>query len=645
MKRYLLFLILLVQSFYSWSQIGLPIQQSVLPKNSLVVNYDFSKSSSFTRGATTVTNIAGTASGNASIVNAPIFFNSLGIASFNGTNQYVVTPNLRTYFKSLDASVQKSFTMSFWVYPTAASGNLIYELDSQTPDFAWNASNIELVNGYVKYRTWNGSAMGPQVTSSKTVNMNQWYHVAMVYDGTSVKGYLNGVLQGTQTYARVIPANGQFYAIGAGGDQNMGTSAYGNFNLAQFKLYNLPMSDNEILQDYELRKSEFDYTIHSPTTNVNPTYWNVSSAWNPTTGATGASGTFGSRAYVPWLNSSLGWIAQQQNTSQFISLSYDEPVYIKGIVTQGRTIDYSQWVTEAHVETSMTGSDPWTRVLTNQTFNSNTTDDVLSMFPTPVYAKAVRVLPTNWYSYITMRMGMLVKPNNPITDGLVLHLDPSNSKSYGGSGSTWSDLSTSNNHASLTVTPTYNGSNGLVFNGTTHYGSIPSVSGVTDFTNSQKYSIEVWFNPSSGQVNSGEAELLEKWNKNNESRYPFTIRYNEGTSSMSVACYDGTTYKYVTVPGFPVNTWKQLVGVFDFVGKTLTVYRDGVSVGSVSLVGINQVSNTSPIAIATRLTSTGGPQTGIMFKGTIGKIRIYNKSLTASEILQNFNTNKVLYGL
>jgi hypothetical protein len=362
-------------------------------------------------------------------------------------------------------------------------------------------------------------------------------------------------------------------------------------------------------------------------------------------GASGASGVFGDLAYKPWLNSSLGWVAQTQNTSQFITLNYDEPALIKGLVVQPRGDGQLQWVSEANIETSLTGGEPWTRVLTNKLLNVNTTGDIYAPFSTPIFAKAVKVIPTNWNDYISLRMGMLVKPNAPVTDGLVLNLDAANIKSYQGTGTTWTDLSVSSNHATLTVTPTYNGSNGLVFNGTTHYGSIPSVSGVTDFTNTQKYSIEVWFNPSSGQVNSGEAELLEKWNKNNESKYPFTIRYNEGTSSMSVACYDGTTYKYVTITGFPINTWKQLVGVFDFVSKTLTVYRDGVFVASTSLIGINQVSNTSPVAIATRLTSTGGSQSGIMFKGTIGIIRFYNKPLTSAEILQNFNTYKTRYGL
>ena len=640
MKQFITFLSCLFLSFFSFAQIGLPIQSSFLPKNNLVVNYDFSKSSSFTRGATTVTNIASTASGNASIVNAPIFFNSLGFVSLNGTNQYVVTPNLRTYFKSLDASIQKSFTMSFWVYPTAASGNLVYELDSQTPNYGWNASTVELVNGYVKYRIWNGTT----ITSPSTINLNQWHHIAMVYDGASIKGYLNGVLQGTQTYTRALPTNGQFYAIGAGGDQNLGTSAYGKFNLAQFKLYNLPMSDKEIAQEYDIRKSEFDYTIHSPSTNTNPTYWSISSAWNNSTGSTGASDAFSAPHFTPWLNSSLGWAAQTLDANQYITLNYDEPAYIKGLVIQPRASYGNQFITKVHIETSLTGAAPWTRVLSDQALSTTITDDASVLFSTPVFAKAVKVIPVTWTNHMTMRMGMLVNPNIPVTDGLVLNLDAANNKSYQGTGTVWSDLSLSSNHTTITGSPTYNSSTGLTFNGSTQYGRIPSVAGVTDFTNTQKYSIEIWFNPSNGQPNSAEAELLEKWNFNNEAKYPFTIRFNEGASSMLVSCYDGSNFPFVSVNGFSVNTWAQLVAVFDFVGKTLTVYRNGVSMASRSLVGVNQVSNTSPVGIAGRVPyNAAGVQ--VPFKGTIGIIRFYNKSLSSNEVLQNFDVYKTRYGL
>jgi hypothetical protein len=171
------------------------------------------------------------------------------------------------------------------------------------------------------------------------------------------------------------------------------------------------------------------------------------------------------------------------------------------------------------------------------------------------------------------------------------------------------------------------------------------VNGVSNFTNTQQYSVEIWFNPSNGQPNAGEAELLEKWDLNNEPRYPYVFRYNENLSRMFVACYDGSNFPSLSVSGIPVNTWKQIVGVFDFVTKTLTVYKDGVSAGSISLNGVGQVSNSSPTAIGTRLNSSSGYLSGIMFKGTVGIIRMYNKALSSTEILQNFNANKTRYGL
>jgi hypothetical protein len=229
---------------------------------------------------------------------------------------------------------------------------------------------------------------------------------------------------------------------------------------------------------------------------------------------------------------------------------------------------------------------------------------------------------------------------NVVTTNLQLYLQPS---SYVGSGTVW-DTTVGTTDATLSGSPTYNISSGFTFNGTSSYGRIPSVNGVTNFTNSQQYTVEIWFNPANGQPNAGEAELLEKWNLNNESRYPYTIRFNEGASSMLVAAYDGSNFPSISLSGFPVNTWKQLVAVFDFVGDTLTVYRDGVSGGTTSLVGVGQVSNTSPVGIAGRVASgTGGLQ--VPFKGTVGIIRMYDTSLTSAQVLQNFNADKSKYGL
>lgn len=629
MKQLITLFLFIFLSLYTNAQIGLPIQQSVLPKNSLVVNYDFSKSSSFTRGGSTVTNIAGTASGNASIVNSPIFINSLGYVSLNGTNQYVVTPNLRTYFKSLDASIQKSFTISFWVYPTAASGDLIYELDSQTPNSGWNASNVELVNGYVKYRTWNGSNLGPQVTSSTTVNINQWYHVAMVYDGTSLKGYLNGVLQGAQTYVRVIPTNGQFYAIGAGGDQNMGTSAYGSFNLAQFKLYQLPFSDSDILQEYNLRKSEFDYTIHSPSTNTNPTYWGVSSVWDWQT-------TFSQDHYTPWLNNTrLGWAALYNDTNQWITLNYDEPAYIKGVVIQPRANSYNQFVTKVHIETSMTGAAPWTRVVSDIPISTSVTDDARVLFPVSVYAKSVKVIPVTWTNHITLRMGMLVKKNTFTSDNLVLHYNPAMVESYIGSGTTLIDLAGNGLNGTMSNL-TYSNS-AFNYNGTSSQVSISDNALLEPGTGN--WTIEAWFKPTQFTVSA--KTVLGKFDNGGSSDIiSYALRQGDGfiraDFSNVTTAFSSSNYS------LSLNNWVQMVYVWDRTNNILHTYSNGVLKESKAITISGGIRNSSTNLF---LGSYNGGEYAQYFTGQIGTVRLYKKALNSTEVLTNYNANKELYGL
>jgi hypothetical protein len=621
--RKALVIVLFLQSIFLWAQITLPIQQSNIPKNNLVVNYDFSKTASFTRGSGTVTNLAGTASGNGTLYNAPIFMNSLGLISFNGSNQYLATPNIRTYFKSVNTSFQKSFTMSFWFYPVASTGVLVSELDSHTPSGGWHASNIEMVNGYIKYRVWNGSI----VTSTSAVNLNQWYHVAMVYDGTSVKGYLNGVLQGTQAGAREIPTTSQNYAIGAGETTNMGTSAYGNFHLAQFKIFNLPFTDFDVVQEYESRKSEFDYAIHSPSTNSSPSYWSVSSAWNSET-------TFSQDHYTPWLNNSrLGWAAGVNDANQWITLNYDEPTYIKGIVTQGRANNGGQWVKTAHIETSLTGSAPWSRVQTNVALNTNSTDDVRINFPSPVFTKFVRVLPTDWNNHITLRMGLLVKPNTSASDNLVLHYNPSMTESYPGSGTSLVDLS--GNGLTGTMSNLSYTNPALTFNGSTSQVSIPDNAALEPGTGS--WTIEVWFK----NVGSSGTVIGKYNNGGNSANISYALRL-VGSNLIRADFSNGSTALVTNNYTFTANTWIQMVYVWDKTNNSIYTYSNG------ELKQTKAISITGGILNATTnlfLGSYNGGEYSQYFNGQMGIVRIYKKALNATEVQTNFNSNRALYGL
>lgn len=623
MKRLCTFFLLFLASL-NFAQIGLPIQHSLLPKNSLVVNYDFSKAASFNRGATTVTNIAGTASGNATLYNAPNFINSLGYISFNGSNQYLATPNIRTYFKTVNTSVQRSFTMSFWVYPIASTGVLVSELDSHTPSGGWHASNIEIINGFIKYRIWNG----PIITSSSAVNLNQWHHIALMYDGTSVKGYLNGVLQGTQAGAREIPPTSQNYAIGAGETTNMGSGGYGNFHLAQFKLYNLALSDADIFQDYLARKDEFDYSIHSPSTNSNPIYWGVSSVW--------VGEGFNQSHYTPWLNSGLGWAAGANDTNQWITLNYDEPAFIKGVVVQGR-LGGGQLVTKAHVETSLTGSGPWSRILNNVTVNTttNSLNDVRLDFPSTTFAKAIRFIPTEWSGHITLRLGMLVKPNNYTNDGLVLRLDPANSRSYSGTGTTWNDVNSSSYPFTLTNGPVFNTNGFFDFDGTNDFAVRTHT---TQLKPTNAITIEQWLN-------------ADDWNAGTSSNYKTSLSCTQGggyshniwSGSFKSYIYAGGAYRIPTADVSNLVGWHHFVTTFD--GRYTRLYVDGQLINTVDIgTSGNTISYASNgiFVGAEAGTSTTTPE-GFYWDGKIGTTSLYNRALSGAEITENYNTTKPRY--
>lgn len=649
MKNSFSLILLFLIKMNAWSQIGLPIQQSILPKNSLVVNYDFSKSLSFVRGGSTVTNSTGL--GIANVIGSPNFFNSLGFISLNGTSQYLMTTNLRSLFKAVNATVQKSFTMSLWIFPRALNGVIVSEHESQTLNSGFFTSNIELVNGIIKYKVWDGTPI-----NSSSITLNQWYHIAMVYDGASVKGYLNGVLQGTQTYERTIPPSGQNYSVGAPSITNMGSGLNGNFDLAQFKLYQLPLSNSDILQEYNLRKDEFDYTIHSPSTNTNPTYWSVSSVW--------AGDVFGSLHYIPWLNSNLGWAAQSigsdLSANEWITLNYDEPAFIKGVVIQPRASSGNQFVTKVHVETSLTGSAPWIRVVSNIPISTTITDDARVLFSTPVFAKSVKVIPVTWTNHIAMRLGSFVKPNDFTSSNVVLRLDAANLKSYS-SGTTWTDLSGNGNHATLQNGPTFTADAGgqIVMDGINDYANTSTALSSTSGNNSR--TVVVWYKSTANR----NTILIDKGSVFDDAAEQLFIASSNGiggsppinTGGIYVAFWGNDIYYPILSSTLFDGSWHFVAYTYDNSTTSVRICFDGTFASSVYQWNTSWTTNNSkPFVLPNAINTTNNPlwigqaraelwgMGGLNANASIPYLYIYNRALTESEILTNYNATRTRYG-
>ena len=236
-----------------------------------------------------------------------------------------------------------------------------------------------------------------------------------------------------------------------------------------------------------------------------------------------------------------------------------------------------------------------------------------------------------------------------VTDRLVLHLDAANKKSYPGSGDSWYDRSGNGYNFTSINGPTY--SNGaFVFDGSNDYFHSPYSTTTTDnfhwtpdgSVGSDTMTYEVWYKTSE---TDGGLVLSHPWNGNGQ--YNILI-YSSGT--VNVHSYNGNfSYSY-TGSGLNDGSWHSVTLCLD--STTLAVYDDGELRASVShgrTGGAGTVGNSANLRLVLMsLYPYGGGwggHTGFSVDGELAITRIYQKTLTAAEVLQNFNSTKSRFGL
>jgi hypothetical protein len=215
-----------------------------------------------------------------------------------------------------------------------------------------------------------------------------------------------------------------------------------------------------------------------------------------------------------------------------------------------------------------------------------------------------------------------------IRDGLVLHLDAGNVYSYSGSGTgiTWRDISGSGNNGRLINGPVFNSGNGgfIDFDGTNDYVECSVID------NTQELTLAGWFlHP---------ASTFESFNA--------LVAKDAGTTFnriYQIALEDGKLQQHLspgritTATSIATNRWIYYTYTSTATGNTSTLYQNAVSVGT----GTAIAANTGNIPI--RLHAYNG--TGVTGTIRIATTKIYNRALSAAEVLQNYNATKARFGL
>jgi hypothetical protein len=220
-----------------------------------------------------------------------------------------------------------------------------------------------------------------------------------------------------------------------------------------------------------------------------------------------------------------------------------------------------------------------------------------------------------------------------VTDGCVYAFDAANIKSYSGSGLTVNGLV---------------GIGGTLVNGvgfsSTNYGSF-FFDGSNDYINTTflvdfvNISVNVWFNSKTYTSAPNYACVLA--NQQSTSPYQsFDLRKKNGSTNtlqLSMSTTGSASEIANDIGNLSNDTWYNICFTYD--GSNIKAYSNSVLAFTYPSVG-NLRTSTIPLMIGQNPSFAGRN----LFMN-LSQVHIYNRALSSSEILQNFNATRGRYGI
>lgn len=223
-----------------------------------------------------------------------------------------------------------------------------------------------------------------------------------------------------------------------------------------------------------------------------------------------------------------------------------------------------------------------------------------------------------------------------VQDGLVLNLDAGVDASYGGSGTTWTDLKGGNN-GTLINGPTFDSANGgsIVFDGTNDY--IASSNAASSIRGGSEFTIGFWVKKTA----SNKDAAIGAWYHSSRSGF-FIEWYSDNYIYMgnSSGGYNNNTAFFSWT-----NNWHYFSGVYD--GSASTNAEKGKIYANGNLLSLNStgLNTTSVSTYAVDFTIGKLTNYSLYTNAKISIVQLYNRALSADEVLQNYNATRHRFGV
>jgi hypothetical protein len=657
--------------------------------NGLILRYEISDRDSYS-GTSSVIDLV--SNSNATLTNGPTYSIN-GYINFDGANDYLLT-NTSLNSKLSPANTSSVISHFIWIYPTD-NGVIVTEQGNPPLNSGWHDSQIEIVAGNLKFGLWILPGSVSSLNSSIPTPFYNWYYVGLTYDGTTMRGYVNGQLAGTKNLSRATPYNngggvGLNYAIAAADNTSLGDGSPAKMKLGAFHVYNKALSNQEIVSNYNYTKSNYIYTgsmsiwidANDPASFSGGSLTDLSGnnyTHTLTSGAT-SSTIFGFKSFDCTTGSKrivvdgtgptlpitgytyVIWARAINDSSSFRTLLYTKSPRYTPITIPSETNTLGYWDTafrssgygltpsiDSWIQYSVVGDN------SSQTFYINdyqvgssisygsggTLHDGLgnNLGTSQSFGHVGNMMLYNKklaldeikQNYDALKH--VYKNADFVIDNLKLYFNPASYLSYPSSGTTVTDLTGNSLDGTLSNITFTNPY--FTLNGSNSTISAPDSSLIEP--GSGNFTVEVWINHS---VIAGSSRcILSKTDGGNAADWGYGLRtLANGNTYFEVG--NGTTS--VTSPSYTVTTgtWYQVVGVWSNVASNfIGLYINGASQGSNSHSFASIKNTTGNLYLGT----FNGGESPQWFNGQMGVFRLYTSALTAPQVLQTYNNTVSIY--
>ena len=299
--------------------------------NGLVLSLDAGFTPSYPKGSNAWYDL-GPNGTNGTLVNSPMFSSDEGGSiSFDGADDYVNCGNILNY-------TSQNFTFSCWIYfnslttSVAGQGPVVFNKGAFQTNGYYNQIST---NGRSLFVTNQSGAFQRSETPIGTININKWYNLAFVRNGSSVRVYVNGadLTQNAGTHINPQSSSGNFLIA------VYPFSFYGNFILSQFLNYDRALTPSEVLQNYQAMLPRFvgenivtNGMVHYLDAGFPNSYGGTGTTWTNVAGTSGGDGTLvNGPTYSPLNGGSIVY----DGTDDYVSVSDQTYLQIAGQITLG----------------------------------------------------------------------------------------------------------------------------------------------------------------------------------------------------------------------------------------------------------------------------------------------------------------------